>query len=176
MKEVYVLRHANWDGKDDTLTAQGEAAAEEYSAHLPKFATVYSSPFIRTQQTAERLSGVKPNIDDAASIPQAPAEVRDQILARRATHPLGIAGALFETKEAHNALRSAGQALSLLIQQALNEIEDDQKALIVSHDGTMIAAERVLTNTDFTEPLTHTYSELEGFRVDESLQLKRLTS
>ena len=40
----------------------------------------------------------------------------------------------------------------------------------------MIAAERVLTNTDFTEPLTHTYSELEGFRVDESLQLKRLTS
>lgn len=174
MKEVYVLRHGNWDGKEDTLTEEGRNDAEEYSTYLPDFALIYSSPFVRTQQTAEIISGIKPQITAAASVPQSPSSVRDRILELRNTHPLGIAGALFETKEAHSALKAAGQALSQLIQQMLKELQKDQKALIVSHDGTMIATERILTNEDFAEPLKYTYSELEGFIVDGNLQLKRL--
>jgi len=174
MKAIYVIRHANWDGKNDALTEQGASDAAEYSAYLPDFAIVYSSPFIRAQQTAEKISELKPRVEAAASVPQSPAEVKDQILARRSTHPLGIAGALFETTEAHPALRTAGEALSQLIRQVLNELQNGQEALIVSHDGTMIAAERVLTNVDFTAPLKQTYNELEGFTVNEDLQLKRL--
>jgi broad specificity phosphatase PhoE len=175
MKEVYVLRHANWDGKEDLLTEQGKSDAEEYSGYLPDFAVVYSSPFLRTQQTAELLSkGTKPHVEASASVPESPAEVRDQILRRRSTHPLGIAGALFEAKEARPALKIAGEALSQLIQQALSELQEGQKALIVSHDGTMVAAERILTSVDFTEPLKQTYDELEGFTVDETLHLKKL--
>ncbi len=174
MKEVYVLRHANWDGKEDILTEQGKSDAEEYSTYLPDFAIVYSSPFVRTQQTAERVGGIKPRVEAAASVPQSPIEVRDQILKRRSTHPLGIAGALFETEEARPALKVAGEGLVQLIKQALNELQENQKALIVSHDGTMVAAERILANIDFAEPLKQTYDELEGFTVDENFQLKKL--
>jgi broad specificity phosphatase PhoE len=174
MREVYVLRHANWDGKDDTLTEQGKSDAEEYSTYLPDFAIVYASPFVRTQQTAERIGGIKPLTEAAASVALSPIGVRDQILKRRSIHPLGIAGALFETEEAHPALKVAGEALIQLIKQALNELQKNQKALIVSHDGTMVAAERVLTNIDFAEPLKQTYGELEGFTVDENCQLKKL--
>jgi broad specificity phosphatase PhoE len=176
MREVYVLRHANWDGKEDALTDQGKDAAEEYSKSLPSFAAVYSSPFERTQQTAEILGKRKPRIETAASVPQSPPEVREQILERRSTHPLGIAGALFETKEAHPALVLAGQALSQLIQQVLSELQEDQKALIVSHDGTIVAAERIITSTDFTEPLRQTYNELEGFIIDEDMRVTKPTT
>jgi broad specificity phosphatase PhoE len=174
MKEVYVLRHAEWDGKEDTLTAQGKSGADKYSAYLPDFDLIYSSPFVRTQQTAEIISGVKPRIESAASVPQSPPVIREEVLERRKTHPLGIAGALFEAQEAHPALKFAGQALTQLIQQALDELQKDQKALIISHDGTMVAAERILTNIDLAEPLTQTYNELEGFIVDENLHLKKL--
>jgi broad specificity phosphatase PhoE len=174
MKKVYILRHANWDGKEDALTESGERDAQEHSAHLPDFSIVYSSPFVRAQQTAEVISGIKPHIEAAASVPQSPPEVRAQILKRRSTHPLGIAGALFEAQEAHPALKLAGQALSRLIQQALNELQEDQDALIVSHDGTMVATERVLTNSNFTKPVRQTYDELQGFTVDENLQVKKI--
>jgi broad specificity phosphatase PhoE len=175
MKEVYVLRHANWDGKEDALTEQGKINAEKCSTSLPDFAIVYSSPFVRTQQTAAILGkGIKPQIETAASVSQSPPEIRTQILERRSTHPLGIAGALFEAKEAHPALKIAGEALSQLIRQALDELQEGQKALIVSHDGTMVAAERMLTDDDFTRLLEYTYGELEGFTIDENLQLKRL--
>lgn len=107
-------------------------------------------------------------------VPQSPSEIRGAILERRKTHPLGIAGALFEAEEARPALKLAGQALNQLIRQALDELRENQKALIISHDGTMIAAERVLTNIDFTEPLVRTYDELEGFIVDENMQFKKL--
>jgi broad specificity phosphatase PhoE len=174
MKEVYVLRHANWDGKTDSLTEQGKSDADEYSTYLPGFAIAYSSPFMRTQQTAEIISGIKPRVESNASVPQSPPEVRERILERRTTHPLGIAGALFETKEAHPALRTAGEALTQLIKQALGDLQNGQKALIVSHDGTMVATERLLTNKDLSDSLKYTYEELEGFVVDENLQLKRL--
>lgn len=174
MKEVYVLRHANWDGKEDALTEQGESDAEEYATYLPGFDIVYSSPFVRTQQTAEIIGKMRPHTDDSASVPQSPPEIRQQILERRETHPLGIAGALFEAKKAHPALKVAGQALAQLIQRALGELGEGQRALIVSHDGTMMAAERVLTNTDFHTPLMQTYDELEGFIVDENLRPQKL--
>lgn len=102
MKEVYVLRHANWDGKEDLLTDQGIKAAKDKAGSFPQFNIVHSSPFVRTRQTAEILGKeTEVGISPSASIPQAPDEIREQILARRGTHPLGIAGALFEEQKAH---------------------------------------------------------------------------
>lgn len=99
MKEVYVLRHSEWNGKEDTLTEQGKSDAEEYSDFLPKFDIVYSSPLIRTQQTAELISKAKPRVKTNASTPQLPVEIKDKILERRSTHPLGIAGAYLKPKK-----------------------------------------------------------------------------
>lgn len=53
------------------------------------------------------------------------------------------------------------------------ELQDGQRALIVSHDGTMVALEKVLTRSPF-DHIDHTYAELEGFRVNEDLELGRL--
>jgi broad specificity phosphatase PhoE len=174
MKEVYVLRHANWDGKEDTLSKQGKESAQKLSTQLPSFVTVYASPFERTRQTASILSeGLELQVNTAASVPETPSEIREQVLAKRTTHPLGIAGALFEEPNAHPALLSAGTALTKLIQATLSELRDEQRALIVSHDGTMMAAKRILENTDFITPLDHTYGELEGFIVNENLEIKK---
>lgn len=71
------------------------------------------------------------------------------------------------------ALRAAGEDLVSLVKTTISELRDNEKALIISHDGTMLAAERVLTHTNFTEPLEHTYGELEGFVVNENLEVSR---
>jgi broad specificity phosphatase PhoE len=169
MKEVYILRHANWNNSEDTLLPEGIENAKERSVTLPRFTVAYASPFIRTQQTAELLSHLKPKIIAQASIPEAPSEIRSQILERRATHPFGIAGALFETPQAWPALQTAGNALATLIKDTLAELDDEEKALIVSHDGTMVAARRILSHTDIEQPLEYTYGELEGFKINEKM-------
>jgi broad specificity phosphatase PhoE len=174
VKEVYVLRHAAWNGKSDVLTEQGKGDSEKCAAALPRFNIVYSSPFNRAQQTAKLISGAEPRISEAASVPQSPPEVRDQILTHGKVHPLGVAGALFDTEKAYPALERAGQALIQLIQRTLNDLEEDQKALIVSHDGTMVSTARILTGVAFDQPLLRTYNELEGFVVDADHQMRSL--
>lgn len=174
MKKVYVVRHANWDGKTDKLTAQGIKTANEKVILFPQFDIVICSPFIRSQQTSKILSQhSKPIIDQLASVPQSPSEVREQILARGAGHTFGIAGALFESEEAHAALKQAGENLIKLIHSTIDSLEPNQNALIISHDGTMVAAERLITRTNFTVPLDHTYSELEGFIVTENMNIEK---
>lgn len=174
MKEVYLMRHANWDLTEDHLTNEGKNHAEERANTLPKFKVVYSSPLNRTQETASILSDMQPKVDERASTPKAPSELGPQIMERRKTNRLGVAGALFEIPEARAALQGAGGALSKLIQQALGELSNDEAALIVSHDGTMVAAEKVLKRESFDEPLDHTYGELEGYIIDENLNIKQL--
>lgn len=174
MKEVYILRHANWDNSQDQLTEQGIEAARKYSASLPNFTIVEASLFQRAQQTAELLSGVKPKEEPGASILQASDDVRAKVLERRETNPFGIAGALFETQEAWPALKRAGDGLVQAIKKALDELGDNQRALIISHDGTMMAAERILKNEPFENPIDHTYSELEGYIVDSDLRVRLL--
>lgn len=174
MKAVYLVRHANWNLNEDELTEEGKKQAQEKAKAFPKFKIVYASPLYRTQQTAGLLSGKQPMLDERAAIPKAPKELGPQIAERRKTNPLGVAGTLFEIPEARPALQEAGNALSGLVTQALDGLNDGEAALIVSHDGTMVSAERVLRQESFDAPLDHTYEELEGFVVDENSNITRL--
>lgn len=174
MKEVYLVRHANWDLEEDQLTDDGRKNAQQKVSTLPKFKVVYSSPLNRTQETASILGGQQPKVDERATIPKVPAELGHQVMERRKTHPLGVAGVLFEIPEARPALKEAGSALGELVQQALSELDHGEAALIVSHDGTMVSTEKVLGQASFDEPLGHTYGELEGYVVDENLHIKQL--
>lgn len=168
------MRHAHWDLTEDHLTNEGKSHAEERASTLPEFKIVYSSPLNRSQETAGILSGLQPKVDERAATPKAPSELGPKIMERRKTNPLGVAGALFEIPEARPALQEAGVALSSLIQQALDELSYGEAALIVSHDGTMVSAEKVLKQESFDKPLDHTYGELEGYVVDENLYIKPL--
>ena len=173
MKEVLVIRHANWNFVDDKLTDESRAMCRELRPKLGPFAVVLSSPAGRTQETAELLSGQKPITDERASILQAPPELGAKVLELRKTHPFGVAGAIISIPELREPLQRQGEALKNLLVTTLNSLQDNQRALVVSHDGTMVALEKVLTGSPF-DHIDHTYAELEGFRVNENLELKRL--
>lgn len=57
---IYVVRHAEKaaDGKDPALTAQGRARAQNIATILQKtgIKSIFSSPYLRTRQTAEPLA------------------------------------------------------------------------------------------------------------------------
>jgi broad specificity phosphatase PhoE len=173
MKEVIVVRHGHWDSVNDQLTEQGKGRCLEVKPILGSFVIAVSSPFGRTLETAQLLSDVEPRTDERASIPQGPPEYGPRIMELRKTHPYGVAGALISIPELREPLYKQGQALLELVKEVLAQLLDDQRGLIVSHDGTMVAMERVLMRATFDE-IDHTYGELEGFRVDESMHLTRL--
>jgi broad specificity phosphatase PhoE len=171
-KQVYVIRHAEWDLEHDRLTEEGNEAAQKAATRLPGFSVVYSSPADRAQQTAEIIGNQIPVTDPRAGTPLFPAVFRSQLDERRKTHPLGVAGALFELPRAQEVLSEAGKAFKLLVDKAMAELQDGEYGLIVSHDGTMVAAEKVLRGESF-DSIEHSFGELEGFVIDDN---KRITS
>lgn len=173
MKEIFVIRHANWNLVDDKLTDESRKKCVELRPRLGPFAIVLSSPAGRTQETAELLSGQKPTVDERAAVLQSPPELGAKVLELRKTHPFGIAGAIISIPELREPLRRQGEALKDLLVKTLSSLENDERALVVSHDGTMVALEKVLTGAPFDQ-IDHTYAELEGFRVNENLELTRL--
>jgi broad specificity phosphatase PhoE len=173
MKEILVIRHANWNLVDDKLTDESRERCISLKPALGSFAIVLSSPAGRTQETANLLSGQKPKIDKQASVLRSPPELSAKVLELRKTHPFGVAGAIISIPELREPLRDQGEALKELLNETLEALEDGQRALLVSHDGTMVALEKVLTGSSFDQ-IDHTYAELEGFRVDEKLELTRL--
>jgi broad specificity phosphatase PhoE len=173
MKEILVLRHANWNLVDDKLTDESREACRNLRATLGPFTIVLSSPAGRTQETAELLSGQKPKVDDRAAILKSPPELSAKVQELRKTHPFGVAGAIISIPELREPLQKQGEALKGLLVETLNSLEDDQRALVVSHDGTMVALEKVQTDSLFDQ-IDHTFAELEGFRVNENLELTRL--
>jgi broad specificity phosphatase PhoE len=173
MKEVIVIRHGHWDLANDQLSEQGRERCLEVKPTLGSFIIAISSPFGRTRETARLLSNVEPKTDERASVPQGPPEFGPRIMELRKTHPYGVAGALISIPELREPLYQQGQALLELVKETMARLSEDQRALIVSHDGTMVAMEKVLTGATFDQ-IDHTYGELEGFRIDESMHLTRL--
>ena len=173
MKEIIIVRHGNWDFANDQLTEQGKARCLELKPKLGSFAIAISSPFDRTRETAYLLSGIEPSVDERASILKSPPEFSQRVAELRKTHPFGVAGAIISIPELREPLRKQGERLLDLAKETLEQLADSESALIVSHDGTMVAAEKVLTETSF-DKIDSTYGELEGFRLDESLNVTRL--
>jgi hypothetical protein len=119
------------------------------------------------------LSGKTPIVDERAGILKSPSEFGPRIAELRKTHPFGVAGAIISIPELREPLQQQGQSLRELVKECLGKLKDGERALIVSHDGSMVAFEKVLTNASFEE-IDHTYGELEGFRLDENMTLTRL--
>jgi broad specificity phosphatase PhoE len=173
LKEVVVVRHGQWDLVNDQLTDEGKGRCREQKPTLGSFVIVISSPSGRTRETAQLLSDVEPRADERAGIPKRAQEFGRRIAELRKTHPHGVPGALISIPELREPLCKQGVALLELVKDVLAELSEGQRGLIVSHDGTMVAMEKVLTNATFDE-IDHTYGELEGYRVDESMHLARL--
>lgn len=173
MKEILVIRHGNWDLVNDTLTDEGRERCLCVKPRLGSFALAISSTFGRAQETAKLLSDLEPVVDERAGIAKSTPELRKQVAERRKTHPLGVVGAIISISELREPLRKQGEALKELIEEALSKLTDEQGALIVSHDGPIVAAEKVIKGEPF-EDLDHTFGELGGFRIGEDMEIREL--
>jgi broad specificity phosphatase PhoE len=167
MKEVYVLRHADWNLEEDKLSEAGKESAEKLKKSLRDFQLVLSSPFGRARETAKILSNKTPVLDARAGVLNATQVQLQKVNQLRPTHPFGVAGAIFSLPELKSSVREAGEKLVELIRETLDKLSEEHRALIVSHDGTMVSAEKILNKSNF-DKLNKTYLSLEGFIVDKS--------
>lgn len=163
MKQVYVLRHAPKDNTTGQLTDEGKKQALELGKRLPKFRLVIASDSARTQETAELLTGINPIVDLRAGFFTATTQQNVVLNEMAKTNPYGFTGAFLELQEIEVNVREKAQGLVSLVKELLIKLEPDAKALIVSHDVTMVPAEELLDG----EIKVGTFPYLGGFIVDE---------
>lgn len=168
MKEIIVLRHGDKDG--DKLTEEGIRACETLASRIGKFNVVIASNRNRTIQTAELVSGNSAHADPRASVPLFPDNELEKLADIQATHPLGIIGAIWQKEPLINDAREAGQKLLDLVQDVMASLPENGRALIVSHDGTMIGLEKLLKNESF-DHVDHSFGPIEGLRIDEHFRV-----
>lgn len=171
MREVSVLRHANWNFDKDNLTDEGKQKCLGLRKKLGNFDIVIASNFDRNKETAKLLTGINPNVDERAGILKLTKEQNDKITELRQKHPLGVVGVIFSIPELIKPVRKAGQNLIELIKEIISKLPENGRALIISHDGTMVSAEKILKKDTFAS-IERTYYELEGFIIDSNLQMK----
>jgi broad specificity phosphatase PhoE len=174
MKEVHVRRHAP-KVAEGHLTEEGREKARILQSQLGTFDLVIASDKPRAQETAVLLTGISPVTDSRAAPPAFTAEQERQLHILGENRPYGIAGVIFDTPEFREMIMKKGKALAELIQGTIEKLQDNQKALIISHDGMMVAAEKILKN-DKKEKAEKTYHPLEGYAVDDQLKIRDLKS
>lgn len=135
MKEIHLRRHAEKDS-NGIITENGERKARELSQHLPEFAKVISSNSARAVRTADLMSGQAPIEDERAGFYMATREKSDAINALASAEGLTFLEALqqYNDQEVLDGIDSKATDLNQLIAELFDELDIDEKALIVSHD------------------------------------------
>lgn len=80
-------------------------------------------------------------------------------------HPFGIAGVIFENTEYRTMIKLQEASLVKLIKETFNKLSENGTALIISHDGVMVTAERILKNVSL-DKAKKTFKPLMGFVVN----------
>lgn len=169
MKLVQIRRHAPKAATGE-LTPQGKDEAEQLKNKLKPFHLVISSDKPRAQETAFLLTGVKPLVDTRAGTPPFTPEQEEELHKLGQTHTFGIAGVIFENPLYRQMIKQKGESLAELIKETINKLPENGSALIISHDGVMVAAYKVLSNGSF-EAAEKTIKPLAGYEVNENLSL-----
>jgi broad specificity phosphatase PhoE len=168
MKEIIVIRHGDKNG--DELTSEGVQTCNELAEHVDLLNYAYASERHRAVQTARLVSKLPVNIDARANVPAFPDSELERLAETQKNHPLGIIGAIWENASLINDAREAGVRMLGLVEEILRGLADGERALIVSHDGTMIGLEKILKKESF-DSVDHSFGPLEGFRVDQTLHI-----
>lgn len=168
MKEIIVIRHGEKNG--DELTPEGVLACKALADRIDTLAYAFASERNRAIQTAELVSKLPAKVDARANVPSFPDSKLDKLLKGQEAHSLGIIGAIWEDDELVQCAHNAGVRMQDMITEILERLHEDERALIVSHDGTMIGLEKVLTGEPF-DTVDHSFGPLEGFRVNQDLHV-----
>lgn len=141
MKEVYLLRHGEKDGTG-ILTERGIKEAEAMRSLLPVFARIISSDFDRTIMTAKLLTGEGPEIDHRAAYAMTSAEISEEIntLAQERNISFLDAARQYNDPEVLSGIDDQAHILNIMIDELLEELAENEKALVVSHDLTIVPA------------------------------------
>lgn len=171
-KHIIILRHADWDETTQAVTDQGKEKIQALKESLPAFSFIISSPERRAEETASLLTNTQPALDARASVLDT---AKEQIKAIQETRKrLGISTleAILSFPELEAVVRQKGLELIDLIRGTFHTLSDGQAALIVSHDGVMVSAEKQLKGESLTGNY-YSYGELEGFAVDEAIGVRK---
>ena len=163
MKQVYILRHAQKDNCGN-LTQEGKDEAKLLQKSMSHFQIVIASDSLRTQETAALLTGVAPMIERRAGYFNAPKEVSDEINIKAISNPHGFAGAYLSNKKIEREVIKNAKGLLDLIFETLKELDDDEKALIVSHEITLVPSVQLFTK----DKTIQSFAYLSGFIIDEN--------
>lgn len=141
MKEVYLLRHAEKDAAG-VLTERGKRAAEAMHDMLPPFASVISSDSDRTILTTKLLTRKNPRIDQRAGYATTSLAVSNTINALASERNISFLDAArqYNDPEVLKGIDKKAHELNMMIDELLNELGEDEKALVVSHDLTIVPA------------------------------------
>jgi broad specificity phosphatase PhoE len=169
MKEIIVIRHGEKDG--DELTPDGILACHSLAKSIGVLNYAFASERNRAIQTAQFVSGLPVTIDARANVPSFPDSEIDKLVQVQKVHPLGIIGAIWENIELVNDAQNAGIGMQGMVYEIMSKLKDGERALIVSHDGTMVGLEKVLKNESF-DSVDHSFNALEGFSINQDLVVK----
>lgn len=169
MKEIIVIRHGEKIG--DNLTPEGVVACGVLAGKIGAVSLALASDRHRAIRTAELVSGLSVQIDSRASVPSFPDSEIDKLTRAQDIHPLGIIGAIWEHESLINDAREAGGKLLNLVEEILDRLSDGERALIVSHDGTMIGLEKLLKKESF-DTVDHSFGPLQGISIDEDFNVR----
>jgi len=77
---------------------------------------------------------------------------------------------ILDTPHYRVMVKAQGESLAELVRETLQKLPENGSALIISHDGVMVAAERILRSLPLNKA-EKTYKPLQGFEVSENLQV-----
>ncbi len=174
MKQVHIRRHAPKHSTGN-LTEEGKKLAKEFKTKLGKYDLILSSDKPRAIETAILITGLKPIMDKRAGTPPFTPAQEKKLHELGQNHQYGIAGVILDNPEYRVMIKIKGKSLVDLIQETLKKLPEDGKALIISHDGVMIAAERLLKNKSL-DKAEKTFQPLMGFVVYEDGRIEDLVS
>ncbi len=175
MRQIYILRHANKNKETGELTEEGRRLARELKDKLGIFNLVITSDKnSRLLETAKLLTGVDPDIDQRAGLIYDSDEQHEIIGKLAKTHPFTHAGVIYENPEYKNLAEKLGQYTLALFQETFNKLPENGKALIIAQDAVMVAGEKYIKKQPF-EKLETNYQPLEGYIINEDLEIKRFT-
>ena len=174
MKKIYVLRHADKNKDTGQLTDDGRKRATLLKNRLEKFNITITSDRPRTQETALLLTGIQPTIDKRAGFVYETPEEKEKLSKLAKMHPLSHAGVIFENlPEWEQLALTLGSNLIELVKETFDMLPEDGKALIVSQDGVMVAAEKLLKHKKF-EKQDKYFNPLDGYIINENLLVESL--
>lgn len=173
MKQVYVLRHGPKD-KSGKLTEEGKEYIKSLATTFGPFSLIISSEVERAQETAYLLTNTNPQTDSRANIIDITEEEEAELFELGKSNTYGIAGAIFANEKYRKMAQGQGQKLVLFIKETLEKLVDGQKALIISHDAPMAAAERILQELTL-DRIERNFKPVEGYSVDENLHITHIT-